>query len=237
MKWSALFLAGLTLLACDSQQVEQIKVTPPAGVSVPEDMVYIPAGAFIMGHPEDALTEGGREVLLDAYLIDRYEVTREQYHAFKPEASFDAAQARFPAALITYDEAASYCRWREKRLPTEAEWEKAARGTDGRKWPWVNYVKHPNDGFSGFLPEPVDKRVNWISPYGIFGMGYNVWEWTADDYTYTGQPEHEKNRFKVIRGGLIQTHLSISFSPTYHRNYMEPGESFNFIGLRCARDA
>ncbi len=228
-----LFFASL-FISCDSHTVEQIDVEVPAGVKVPADMVFIPSGEFIMGHPEDAKTAGGRAVALEAYLIDRHEVTRERYHEFRPEYAFHPKQARFPVALVTYDGAESYCKWKGRRLPTEAEWEKAARGVDRRKWPWRIFFQHPNNGFSGFLPEIVDKRDEWISPYGLFGMGYNVWEWTSDWYSYNGQQEAEKDRFKVIRGGVIQTHLTIKFSPVYFRNYMEPDGSFNFIGFRCA---
>jgi len=239
MKGSAfyVFLLGFIFIACDSQKVEQIPVEIPPGVIVPEGMVYIPAGGFVMGYPDDPRTEGGKTILTDAYFIDKYEVSRGEYQDFKPRESFDPKWDRFPVAGVTYQNAVDYCQTMGKRLPTEAEWEKAARGVDSRKWAWGRYYEHPNNGFSGFQPEPVDKRKEWISPYGLYGMGYNVWEWIADWYSYKGQPSAERNQFKVIRGGLIQTHLSIKFSPTYFRNWMEPTASFNFIGFRCARSA
>ena len=133
---------------------------------------------------------------------------------------------------MTFTEAESFCQEQGKRLPTEIEWEKAARGTDGRKWAWKIYVDHPNNGFSGFMPEPVDKRTEWISPYGVYGMGHNVWEWVVDDY----KMEVREEKFKVIRGGLLQTHLTIQFSPTWFRNWMDPESKLNFMGFRCARD-
>ncbi|MFQ5451098.1 MAG: formylglycine-generating enzyme family protein [Nitrospinaceae bacterium] len=238
MNWPALtvFSLGLFLFSCESHEVEQIPVEVPAGVTVPEGMVYIPAGEFIMGHKDDPNTLGGRKVMTPAYLIDRYEVTRAQYKMFRPEYEYRSPKAQFPVPLVTYQEAEAFCRWKEKRLPKETEWEKAARGVDGRKWPWNRYFKHPNTGFSGFIPEAVDKRDEWISPYGVYGMGYNVWEWTSDWYNAPGQPAAERKRFKVIRGGLTQMHLSIQFTPAYFRNWIEPEASFNFLGFRCAKD-
>ena len=233
---AVVFFAGLIHLACDKHEVKQIPVEIPAGVTVPEGMVYIPAGEFIMGHADDPKTEGGKTVITDAYFIDRYEVTRGEYQEFHPHDGFDPKRARLPAAWVTHQEAESYCQSKGKRLPTETEWEKAARGVDGRKWPWESFFEHPNNGFSGFQPEPVDKRDEWISPYGLYGMGHNVWEWTGDWYAYPGQPEGDKNMFKVIRGGLTQTHLTIKFSSTYFRNRIEPNASFNFLGFRCVRD-
>lgn len=228
---------SLLPVACSDHPVEQIAVTVPENVTVPPDMVYIPEGKFIMGHAEAGRTVGGGKVPLEAYLIDRYETTHKQYREFKPGHDFHPKRAGYPVALVNYLDAEAYCKWKGKRLPSEAEWEKAARGVDGRKWPWRIYYDHPNNGFSGFVSEPVDKRDAWVSPYGVYGMGHNVWEWIADWYAYDGMPAADRTAFKVIRGGLIQTHLNIKFSPTWFRNYMDPRAEYNFIGFRCAADA
>ncbi len=206
----------------------------PAGLVVPEEMVYIPAGEFIMGNAEEPGTHGGKPVTSSAYLIDRYEVSHEGYNKSHPEHSFSPKKARWPVTFVMFAEAEAFCQAQGKRLPTEVEWEKAARGTDGRKWPWKIYVSHPNNGFSGFMPEPVDKRPEWISPYGIYGMGHNVWEWVAGDYKLEGAVDEKI--FKVVRGGLLQTHLTIQFSPTWFRNWMDPVAKLNFMGFRCAKD-
>ena len=227
----------LLLFACDSYEVAQIEVDVPAGLQVPEEMVYIPAGDFIMGHKEEPRTRMGERVASDAYFIDRYEVSREQYKKFQPKYTFSPKSALYPVTHVSYWQSLEFCKAQDKRLPTEIEWEKAARGTDGRKWPWRIFVDHPNNGFSGFMAEPVDKRKEWISPYGVYGMGHNVWEWIGEGYTYPGQPEDELELFKIIRGGLLQTHITIKFSPTYFRNWMEPDSKLNFIGFRCAKDA
>ena len=220
--------------SCDSYSVKQIPVVVPAGFVVPEEMVYIPAGEFIMGNAEEPRTHGGKPVKSSAYLIDRYEVSHEGYNKIHPEHSFSPKKARWPVAFVMFAEAEAFCQAQGKRLPTEVEWEKAARGTDGRKWPWKIYVTHPNNGFSGFMPEPVDKRPEWISPYGIYGMGHNVWEWVAGDYKLEGAVDEKI--FKVVRGGLLQTHLTIKFSPTWFRNWMDPVAKLNFMGFRCAKD-
>lgn len=220
--------------SCGKEEVEQIDVQIPQGVNVPENMIYIPSGEFIMGNADEATTFRGQRVLLEAFFIDQYEVTRKQFKIFKPDYQVHPKQEKFPISMVTFKKAQEYCSWKGRRLPTEAEWEKSARGTDGRKWPWRKYFAHPNNGFSGFLPEAVDRRKEWISPYGLYGMGHNVWEWTSDWYYYEGIPETERNKFKVIRGGLTQTHTTIKFSPTYFRNKMKPSAYFNFIGFRCA---
>lgn len=200
-------------------------------------MVYIPEGKFKYGHPEDSKTALGKKIFLKAYLIDRYELSRGEYKKHNPKFQLMARKEKLPVSLVTFAEARATCHSAGKRLPTEREWEKAARGPDGGKWPWGRYQPHPNNGFSGFLPEPVDQREEWISPYGIYGMGHNVWEWTADDWDYNGMPGSEKGLYKVIRGGLYQSHLKIDFSPTWARNHMEPEARYNFIGFRCAKDA
>jgi formylglycine-generating enzyme required for sulfatase activity len=222
----------LLIASCDSRSVKQISVQIPAETIVPEGMVYIPAGDFIMGDAKEPETQGGKQVKTCAYLIDLYEVTHEDYKKHKPKHSFHPKRARWPVSLVTYADAEYFCQAEGKRLPSEIEWEKAARGSDGRKWPWKIYIDHPNNGFSGFMPEPVDKRQGWISPYGLYGMGHNVWEWTTDDYAPAGR----EGRFKILRGGLLQSHLTIKFSPAWFRNWMNPSAKLNFIGFRCAKD-
>ena len=220
--------------ACGKDGVEQIKVNIPEGIIVPADMVYIPSGNFIMGHPDYPETKKGEVITQEAFLIDRFEVTREQFSAFNQGYDFHPQKARFPVSMVTFHEAENYCKWNGRRLPSETEWEKAARGPDGRKWPWKKYYEHPNNGFSGFLPEAVDHREEWISPYGVYGMGHNVWEWTSDRYISEKASKIDRNRYKVIRGGLTQTHTVVKFTPTFFRNKMEPTAYFNFIGFRCA---
>ena len=226
------FILLIFLASCDSRSVQQIEVDVPVGTVVPDGMVYIPAGEFIMGDEEVPETQDEKLVSSSAYLIDRYEVSHEDYKTFRSKHSFHPKRSKWPVAFVTYADAESFCQAKGKRLPSEIEWEKAARGTDGRKWPWKIFIDHPNNGFSGFMPEPVDKRKNWISPYGLYGMGHNVWEWTTNDYKLLGR----EGKFKVIRGGLLQSHLTIKFSPTWFRNWMEPQAKFNFIGFRCAKD-
>ena len=117
----------LLLFACDSYEVVQIEVDVPAGLKVPEDMVYIPSGEFIMGHADEPETKIRPRVFLEAFLIDRFEVTREQFKTFKHDYSFHPKKAQFPVSMVTYSKAREYCRWKGRRLPTEAEWEKSAR--------------------------------------------------------------------------------------------------------------
>ena len=235
MKYFLLFAFSLMFFfACEKDGVEQINVIIPESIVVPEDMVYIPSGNFIMGHPDDPETKRGEAIIQEAFLIDRFEVTNEQFSFFNPSYTFHPKKARFPVSMVTFEQAENYCKSNGRRLPNETEWDKAARGTDGRKWPWKKYYEHPNNGFSGFIPEAVDHREEWISPYGVYGMGHNVWEWTSSWYISDKAFESDPNRYKVIRGGLTQTHTVIKFTPTFFRNKMEPAAFFNFIGFRCA---
>ena len=246
-----------------------------------DEMVRIPAGPFTMG--SDKKTDKNaylvempqRSVYLDAYDIDKYEVTTVQYLKFvlatnrPPQVdwkfdggNFQDTMVSHPIMHVTWYEADEYCKWAGKRLPTEAEWEKAARGeADTRIYPWGNEMaglSRANFGRTG-LSGPVRDRPerlllyppiisvfkydNAASPYGMFQMAGNVAEWVADwydkDYYKTAPDKNpkgpDKGSQKAFRGGgWIDSTPSVRVS---QRNGTDPKTSMNWMGVRCARDA
>ncbi len=158
-------------------------------------MVYVSEGSFRMGSDTGNADERPqREVALDAFWIDKYCVTNAQYRAFleetdafPPPPSFsrdDFVGPHQPIVSISWEEADAYARWVGKRLPTEAEWEKAARGTDGRKYPWgeeePSYERAVYAGIDIQRPVNVDDLEESASPYGCVQMAGNVFEWVSD---------------------------------------------------------
>lgn len=232
-------------------------------------MVRVPAGEFVMGTDQTDTTQQGTEfgtakpwfldehpphpVSLPTYRIDAYEVTNRQYRAFVdatkasppptwPDGRFPPEQAAWPVTGITWFEADRYCRWAGNRLPTEAEWEKAARGTDGREFPWGNAFdeKKGNIGSTGLAP--VGSFPDGRSPYGAYDMAGNVSEWVADWYQpYPGNTVpniHYGTQNKVLRGGSWYDCLSYGCglsSPAYNRSRFAPEIKNKGFGFRCAR--
>ncbi len=158
-------------------------------------LVSVPAGPFLMGSDTGNHDEAPqREVTLSAFWIDKHQVTNEQYRRFLDEtgafpappsfARDDFVGPRQPVVSVSWEEANVYCRSVGKRLPTEAEWEKAARGTDGRKYPWGEdepTPEHANyDRREGMSPVDVDAFADMASPYGCVQMTGNTFEWVAD---------------------------------------------------------
>ncbi len=217
-------------------------------------MVYIPPGKFILGvepgtAPQQFLSEETtsqnaqplQEMHLEGFYIDRYEVTYEQFLRFKPRAKYEVTQFREPIRNVSWYEADAYCQWLGKRLPTEFEWEKAARGTDGRLFVWGNeFQKH----FGNFSKKamPVGSFKKDVSAYGIMDLNGNVSEWTSSWYqpypNSTHKDEHHGKKLKVTRGGNIQKHkhgfLEVFAMVTY-RNLLPPDKSFWDTGFRCAQ--
>ncbi|MBI3807188.1 MAG: formylglycine-generating enzyme family protein [Nitrospirae bacterium] len=237
-------------------QEKPASARPPAGA-----MVSIPAGEFTMGSQDgDADERPAHKVYVDTFSMDVYEVTVGQYAEFlrsgEARAPLDwktinqSANQKRPVANVDWADAAAYCKWAGKRLPTEAEWEKAARGTDGRLYPWGNDPPtplHANYGKVGSHDygtlAPVGTLEDGKSPYGIYDMAGNVWEWVSDWYDdayYKNSPQQNPGGpsmggFKVIRGG------SWTSSPRNLRSadrYWDPPSfrSLYFPGFRCAKN-
>lgn len=204
-------------------------------------MVLIPEGEFVMGSNEGIADEGqDRTVFLKSFYMDKYEVTNEQYKKFidaveysMPKgwifSGYDPEIKDHPVVFVNYDDAYAYCRWLEKRLPTEEEWEKSSKGTDGRKYPWGNHFRKDkaNTSLGGnSSTAPVNSYETGKSPYGLFNMAGNVWEWTDT----SGQDK----RRKIVKGGSWG--LSHRFSRTFSRAEYKAKAKTNNIGFRCTRD-
>jgi formylglycine-generating enzyme required for sulfatase activity len=231
------------------------------------EMVYVPAGEFIMGNDNDSdadnipLDPSRREglsrlvllaaekpehtVRLDAFLIDKYEVTNREFSMFRSSHAFPAEKADHPVTGISWYDARAYAEWAGKRLPTEAEWEKAARGDDGRKWPWGNIFER-NRCNLGTGTAPVGAFSGDRSPYGAFDMAGNVQEWTASRFVaYPGNSSDsvafDEKRF-VVRGSYyggndFLARCSMRFCALPGESGKKPeGLNYEYIGFRCAMD-
>ena len=182
-------------------------------------MITIPAGEFIMGSNERQDEQPIHTVYLDTYQIGKYEVTVAQYRDFckatcreMPVAPSGGRTDNQPITKVTWDDASAFCEWAGGRLPSEAEWEKAARGTDGRNYPWGNTwdkTKCANSRLGLSSAVPVGSYPAGASPYGCMDMAGNVWEWCADWYSpthYETSPSRNpkgpsSGTSRVLRGG------------------------------------
>ena len=240
------------------------------------DMVLIPSGVFVMGRDDGELDEAPqRTVQVDAYYIDRYEVTVAAYRACveagdcpEPYSGPGAYRLEFEGYYTNWDKAGRqhhpvngvswydadrYCRWAGKRLPTEAEWEKAARGTDGRAYPWGEeesscdriVMDDGGDGCGHEMTWPVGSKAAGDSPYGVADMAGNLWEWVADWYEHGfyrhASPANPYNADagggqKILRGGSMADQNPRIHRVTNRLGY-DPALRFDFtVGFRCARD-
>ena len=242
----------------------------PRVMAEPE-MLFIPAGTFTMGSDDERFPNEApaHNIYLDAYYIGKTEVTNAEYYQFWLADGGDESEhtpvsygetfgewpaiaktkPNYPVVGVSWNDAVAYAAWIGKRLPTEAEWEKAARGTDARRWPWGAQfsqpvkanVWHAKDGFKHLAP--VGHYPTGASPYGALDMAGNVWEWTADWYsdTYYHRSEGrnpkgpEAGSRRVVRGGSWLNPARLSRCATRIGQYPKSGTSF--IGFRLAADA
>jgi formylglycine-generating enzyme required for sulfatase activity len=214
-----------------------------------ETLVYVPAGEFAMG--DGAGDAPVHTVYLDAFWIDQTEVTNAMYakcvDAGKcdPPSSTDyfsnSSYANHPVVYVDWNQANTYCSWADRRLPTEAEWEKAARGADERTYPWGEGIDCTKANYNySCVGEtlPVKSYPNSISPYGAYDMAGNVWEWVSslyEPYPYDandGREDMNSLDERVLRGGSWSDHDYNVRSSNRVRNGRY---SFYISGFRCSR--
>jgi len=245
---------------------------------IENSLILIPGGTFTMGNEKRAPDERPtHKVYLDAYYISKYEVTNAEYYEFwrslqtnnskntqeliqhTPEnftylphiGDWPERATKFPnhpVVGVSWHDAKAYAEWKDMRLPTEAEWEKAARGYSDRTWPWGNAIKpyantsDKNDGYENRIA-PVGSFPKGKSYFGVMDMAGNVWEWTADWYSdvyYFHSPKKNPTgptvgSWRVIRGGSwIDTLPRCS---TTFRYYFYPTLKTSSVGFRVAKTA
>ena len=256
--------ASAVFIVCDSQGGKQVR---HAQEPVKNDAVAVPAGWFWMGSEEGEQDEKPmRRLWLDSFFIDRYPVTNAQYAFFLQETGSEKPlywnddrcnDPNQPVVGISWAGAMAYCAWRSKKegaqytLPTEAQWEKAARGDDKRKYPWGNQVPDKKRAPTGILEKMPDVGVCELgrSPYGVSDLVGNVWNWCGDWYDkeyYRNSPERnpkgpENGMRKVVRGGNFVFLGCCSGTPAYalrtsRRNAFHPSIQKKSIGFRCVRN-
>ena len=212
----------------------QSLVTPdnPAGI----EWVEIPAGDFLYGLMKE------RKYIRKPYLIAKYPVTNAQYKRFldanpqqripddweEDTCSYPAEQSNHPVVYVSWHDAVAFCEWAKCRLPTQEEWEKAARGEDGRTYPWGEdwldgkYCNSDEAGIGG--TSPVDEFPHGVSPYGVWDTSGNVWEWTSS--------QDEDGEY-VMRGGSWYSSASGGRTADHYRYW--PEEACGSYSFRCAR--
>jgi formylglycine-generating enzyme required for sulfatase activity len=207
-----------------------------------------------------AIVEPTHPVYVNSFYIGIYEVTNSLYRVCEEEGVCDPPQSsgsqdhpdyytnsqfdNYPVINVDWYQARTYCQWREARLPTEAEWEKAARGTDGRRYPWGEGLDESLANFHWNIGDTTEAGdyENGKSPYGLYDMAGNVWEWVNSldwEYPYDatdGRESEEDNGARIMRGGGWGADGDISVS-TYFRFAYEPTHTSVDLGFRCALDA
>ncbi|NIM20296.1 MAG: SUMF1/EgtB/PvdO family nonheme iron enzyme [Candidatus Latescibacteria bacterium] len=237
----------------------------PESIPVISGMVYIPPGEFLMGSTNEDLRNQAqidefpqRRVWIDGFYIDVHEVTNAQYkvfvdsmkvrppHHWKNER-YPVGRDGYPVVGISWHEAAAYARFVGKRLPTEEEWEKAARGMDGRRFPWGDEFDKSKAN-NGNRPMAIMRFPDGVSPYGLHDMAGNAAEWvdawyepyprSKDDVVDRDFPEYSPSygdkKYRIYRGGSWNNFAK--FLRCANREKAKPDERWGNIGFRCVMD-
>ena len=257
------------IYSCSDSEQNPLSSKMKINKSAPANMVLIPEEKFQMGSDNKTSKQIDEkpfhEVLLSAYYIDKFEVSNRQYKKFITATGYPAPfvnnkdwakpfnwinnnypknKADFPVVLVSWEDATAYAKWAGKRLPTEAEWEKAARGgLVNNAYPFGNGIRFNQASFDkgyvrGRKVEPIGSYQ--ANPYGIFDMSGNVWEWCQDWYSekyyqsspYKNPPGPDNGTYKVFRGGSWISDKK--YLRCANRGKNTPGYKSPSLGFRCA---
>ncbi len=248
---------GTPVLVSEPQKTEPVMETP-------DGMVRIPAGPYVFqqADPDGFLQEPDhsepQKVVMEEFFIDKYPVTNRQYKQFleastyQPEdtlnylknwqnGTYPEGKADYPVVYVSIEDARAYARWAGKRLPTEREWQYAAQGRDGRKWPWGSQMDSSRCNVGIGSLTAVDAYPSGASPFGVMDLVGNIWQLTADEYDNGahyflimrgGSYYHPTSSWWYVKGGpqpLDQTQMLLRVSPGFERNAT--------VGFRCVIDA
>jgi serine/threonine-protein kinase len=242
----------------DASNKKAAKEEPKSPSPPPPGMVRVTGGEFVMGNDSgDEYERPAHRVKVGSFFIDKYEVTCEEYAKFMRARNYTRApvgwngvnhppgDARHPVTGVTWDDANAYAQWAGKRLPTEEEWEFAARGTGGRRYPWgddwrAGLANADAEGQSRKKTAEVGEFDGGASPFGVFDMAGNAWEWTASPLAaYPGGrlPKQQEGDLRVIRGGYWGSSRKVVM--TTFRGGLARNDTKNntYTGFRCAMDA
>lgn len=226
------------------------KTTPPEG------MVYVEGAEFTMGadgaSKADIAEMPAHQVTVKSFFMDKYEVTREDYAkcveagdctapSLWKDKKYPDGTAKFPVVGVNYEQARDYAKWAKKRLPTEEEWEFAARGTDKRLFPWGKTWESGKANANGASKDFTEVgKFSGKSPFDIYDMVGNAWEWTSSSFkAYPGgalPPNAPKGDARVIRGGSYESTTEYA-SVTYRTGWLATGATtYNQTGFRCVKE-
>lgn len=232
----SLLVTVLLTIACGVMWILFLAATRQSPVLDVGDMVRVEGGAV----SDPAKPE--RQIMVEAFLIDKYEVTNAQYARFKPEHEYPQQEEDFPVTGITWDEAAAYAKWCGKQLPTEAEWQLAAgsMAEKGRRYPWGKEKRLPKLAEAKACQKVGSYREN-CSPAGCYDMEGNVWEWTSDNFPTANtvaaadDTQIAAATTKILKGGWRQSKKAVAPATIADRMPLEAQTRLPNVGFRCVR--
>lgn len=200
-----ILLSAAAILAASSPAAPPVRLQAIEAAAAEPGYVYVPGGWFTSGTDDgdaDDDARPSRRRFVPSFYIGRREVTRREWKQYRPDYRLHPGEEELPITGVTREEASAYCLWSGGRLPSDEEWEKAARGVDGRRYPWGDQLRDElvarrrKDARGCSRVSRSGELPGNASPYGALDMAGNAWEWVADDYQ--GDPSRQ-----VIRGGAV----------------------------------